>query len=119
MNPKLRTVLDQIDDVLVGEDTEVAGQLWDVLSGLRGPDVFQAHKVKYATTRVLRHRAFPKAFDQKRGTTINRDKAVGNSDDPNLVRMRQAFIGVAGDHFMKHYTWAFAALGLQIKELNS
>jgi len=53
----LREALDAIQEML--SDKPYSADLWDVLVALRGPDC-RNHKLKMATTCVIRDAAFPK-----------------------------------------------------------
>ena len=58
MSPRTREMLDQIDTFLVRRGSE-AGELWDILTALRGPDSENETIKKYATC-PIRRAAFPK-----------------------------------------------------------
>ena len=127
----LRQYLDDIDGFL-NRDDEAAALLWDVLSALRGPDITVVygspeHTVmdltKKATTAVLRRKAFPRTFGNESFTisTLCVNKAIGLPDNAGRLYVRKSFdleerVGV---HFLKHYEYAFAALGLKTDEVNN
>ena len=59
MSPRTRKMLDQIDTFLARPATAEPGELWDVLTALRGPDS-DNEMVKEYTTCPIRRAAFPK-----------------------------------------------------------
>lgn len=59
MREATKRVLEQIDEVLA-TDPEAGVELWDVMTGLRGPDNGD-YDLKAATTAVIRTAAFPRA----------------------------------------------------------
>lgn len=62
MKDSLREILNTIDEVLAKQD-ELSGQLWNVLTGLRGPDHTswkEAYEEKHRATVPIRRAAFPK-----------------------------------------------------------
>lgn len=56
---KLRKILTTIEDVLLGDDTDLRTDLWNVLTALRGPDTGDIN-VKTFSTCLIRMRAFPR-----------------------------------------------------------
>lgn len=111
VNPKLRAILDQIDDVLAGDDTETSVQLWDVLSALRGPD-YRGNKD--ATTNYIRHAAFPKMASLPSTDSIRsycganaRVNMILNNAGPLILE------SYAHNHFYNHIDLAFVALGFK------
>lgn len=113
---KLREVLNSIDEMLSkGWDSSSAGhKLWDILSALRGPDNGE-DSLKYATTGIIRRKAFPKTFTRITGLSSTRAVSAPDSFEKLAVRREQAN---AYDHFSRHYRRAFHSLGLSLGELN-
>ncbi len=117
---KLRRILNKIDTVLsasYNDDSAVAAKLWDVLSALRGPDseLGNWHKIKDATTSVLRKIAFPKTFATLSGSIVMNEKATGASDSVARAALRSAITSLeesTGVHFTGHIDKGFTALGL-------
>jgi hypothetical protein len=105
----LRSALDAIQDMLDGQ--EYSGELWDVLTALRGPDS-RDRKVKYATTAVIRSAAFPKRPCEER--------SVFGKDSDELVKRRSSLFSkkLDNNHFREHVRDAFTALGLTIGGVN-
>ena len=113
MATKLRETLNTIDRAL--SDPEISEDLWDILSGLRGPDTAQ-FSLKLATTSVLRYHAFPRTFKQMEGMYTG---AVAVMDDEGSLQFRRSMANAAdGYHFRHHAYKAFRALGLAWDELN-
>lgn len=105
----LRAALDEIQDMLDGKS--YSGELWDVLTALRGPDS-RNRKIKYATTAVIRSAAFPKRPCEER--------SVFGRDSAKLAKRRKDLFAKRKDlnHFREHVADAFRALGLTISEVN-
>lgn len=99
-------MLKQIVDYL-NEESDDAMRLWDVLSALRGPDsgnqdIFEAHRIKTATTSVIRH-AIKLRADNIQGVVVVQD-------DQNSLKLRCELDTFK--HFAVHATKAFTALEL-------
>jgi len=105
----LRAALDEIQDMLDGKS--YSGELWDVLTALRGPDS-RNRKIKYATTAVIRSAAFPKRPCEER--------SVFGKDSAKLAKRRKSLFEtkVDNNHFREHVRDAFAALGLKLGGVN-
>jgi len=108
MEARTREVLDMLDEVLMG-DVQVAQEVWDVLTALRGPDS-DNNKVKRKTTWVIRAAAFPKTvkfFYQQLPARFELDRL-----DFSTVGLDMT------SHFADHVTWAACILGLAQKPPN-
>jgi hypothetical protein len=119
----LRGILDKLDAVLNGPDMNLASQLWDVLTALRGPDSTASRRseIKYATTAVIRRVAFPKTA----AINDNMIPAVFSSDSLNAQEIRTNELVLTGEvdkamgwHFDHHARIAFQALGLDWSAVN-
>lgn len=110
MIPKtLRGALNQIQKMLSG--TEYSGDLWDVLSAIRGPDS-RNRKLKHATTTIIRSAAFPKRPCEER-SFYGDDSAKRAEIRTRLFRNKEDY-----NHFRQHVEAAFASLGLSLFEEN-
>lgn len=116
MNPRLRGILDQIDEVLAEEST-TSGALWDVLTALRGPDWEESDQVKDSATVPIRVAAFPRtaqATRDRRSAYANRAlfSCYGGKFDSTIVPdgLNHAVIG---SHFQGHIDAAASALDLR------
>lgn len=89
-----------------------SADLWDVLVALRGPDS-RNRKLKNATTALIRSKAFPKQPCLERSV-------FALKDTPELAQRRSRLFATKRDnnHFREHIKDAFAALNLQIGEVN-
>ena len=105
----LREALDQISDMLSGND--YSQDLWNVLVALRGPDSRKVW-VKNATTAVIRLAAFPEMPTET--ASVYRD------DSTKYAAFRQEIFRAKCDtnHFREHVKDAFTALGLKLYEEN-
>jgi hypothetical protein len=116
MKPKLRKVLNTIDNYLATGDEGDSMKLWNILAALRGPDKEypQVNKyylsVKDVTTSVIRAAAFPKtaALSHSAGGRVC---ASMMQDDFDRARVRPDK-DFPRDHFTVHAQSAFHALGL-------
>lgn len=116
MKPKLRKVLNTIDNYLATGDEGDSMKLWNILAALRGPDKEypQVNKyylsVKDVTTSVIRAAAFPKtaALSHSAGGRVC---ASMRQDDFDRARVRTDK-DFPRDHFTVHAQNAFWALGL-------
>lgn|ERR1019366_2406285 len=105
----LRGALNQIQDMLSGKP--YSEDLWNVLTGLRGPDS-RDRKLKSATTVVIRDAAFPKHpcsllsfFGRDRKDLVaRRKKMYAKREDAN--------------HFREHVKDAFESLNLDLYDTN-
>jgi hypothetical protein len=110
MTPKtLRGALKQIEKMLTKQS--YSGDLWDVLTALRGPDS-RNRKLKYATTALVRSAAFPSRPCE--------DRSVFGKDSKKLAARRRKMYSTHEDfnHFREHISEAFAVLGLSLFEEN-
>lgn len=99
------------NDEYDGDDVVVATKLWDILTGLRGPDQAGGVMVKSSTTGVIRQHALPKTFT--RDSFISNNRAVaGNDCGTYAERRRLGKTESAGLHFVRHAERAFMGLGL-------
>jgi|SRR6266403_4262470 len=91
--------------------SEFGHDLWNVLTGLRGPDS-RDRKLKYATTAVIRKAAFP---GQPAGNL-----SVFKDDSTTYAARRIDLFLSEGDtnHFREHVTDAFDSLGLELFKKN-
>jgi hypothetical protein len=103
IDPELREVLDNIDQVLAKNDSN-AKALWDVLTALRGPDSL-SYDLKSGTTAKIRKLAFPQASDRF-------SRAVFEYGTVKEVTYDDLAYAVAGRHFFTHIDAAAQALGL-------
>ena len=111
MTPKtLRGALNQIQSMLTKQP--YSGDLWDVLSAIRGPDS-RNRKLKYATTALIRSKAFPERPCETR--------SIFGPDSKSMASRRKAMFKNKEDynHFREHTRDAFASLGLKLFETNS
>lgn len=101
-----RQVLDAIDAYMVDSGVKDSGQLWDVLTALRGPDS-QSFGLKHDITCPIRRAAFPRMARLNRRLqpaafgTGQRYESTGLPDP-----------GHPEFHFIMHGRLAAAALGL-------
>jgi hypothetical protein len=104
MKPKtLRQALDSIQEMLT--DKPYSADLWDVLVALRGPDC-RNHKLKMATTAIIRDAAFP-----KHPTTLR--SFYGQETRETVFRREQMFKHKQNrPHFREHIQDAMDALEL-------
>ncbi len=132
MNRTVRDILAQIDDVFArggkhpyayaaadrdaryfSPQAEIARQLWDVLSALRGPDS-EVTSEKTATTCIIRAACFPKTFGK--GMRSIAIPASMGYDEVDHERKRAT---MTGHHFRSHAKKAFDVLGLSWDNVNS
>jgi hypothetical protein len=104
----LRDALDIIQDLLTGR--KFSHDLWNVLTGLRGPDSRNAY-AKAATTCVIRKVAFPK--EPTKGLSMFHEDTVVRA---SYRKTSSALI--ESPHFTEHACDAFASLGLVWDEVN-
>ena len=110
MRDKTREALDAIDEVLARNDT-VAGELWEVLTALRGPDGFDSYRAKTDYTARIRATAFPKAAAGAESNHMSfyahgaEYSAVQGPVDLELLQSQQP-------HFRSHTRLALIALEL-------
>lgn len=108
MYTKTREILDSIDEVLSSDAIE-AGELWNVLTALRGPDNYNQAAAKNESTTHFRRAAFPKA-------AVVADKHFGflhGADYTTLPMSIQSYPESGpNDHFWHHARAAASALGL-------
>lgn len=110
MIPKtLRGALNCIQQLLTKQP--YSGDLWDVLSAIRGPDS-RDRKIKHATTTIIRSAAFPKRPCEER--------SFYGEDSAKRAEIRKWLFKSKGDqnHFRQHVEAAFASLGLSLSEEN-
>lgn len=110
MTPKtLRGALDQIERLLTKQP--YSGDLWDVLSAIRGPDS-RNRKLKHATTTIIRSAAFPNRPCEER--------SFYGEDSAKRAEIRTRLFKSKGDqnHFRQHIRDAFKSLGLSLYEEN-
>lgn len=101
----LREALDCIQEML--NNHTYSADLWDVLTALRGPDC-RNHKLKMATTAVIRDAAFP-----KHPTSLL--SFYGRDDHKSFVRRKKMFKDKENrPHFREHVASAFESLGLNL-----
>lgn len=102
----LLNVIDQfLSDGTIG--SEKKQEVWDVLTGLRGPDDPRLGSRKTATTAVIRSKAFPLTRD---GTFISKLMMFSHHDGPANVIDRKRTSG--NNHFWTHARHAFRGLRL-------
>ena len=98
---------------------EQSTYLWDILSALRGPDHDHAIHAKEATTAVVRYAI---GLDD-----IHFTRAIVNPDTTDFVNRRVTGTGkypisnvrsATSNHFIRHQSNAFTALGLSWDSLN-
>ncbi len=116
MSPKVREVLDQLDQVLAVGDAD-ARALWNVLSALRGPDS-KDRDLKSATTSVIRYTAFPLAAKDATGHGGPLYASM-IPDSKEAVHVRAKHDRYYRDHFNGHVQDAFRALGLRWQTVNT
>lgn len=93
-------------------DTQGRQEIWDILTGLRGPDYdINSYIDKRATTAVIRN----EVFGIKNLMDVPADVA-GDCDSSVKTRSFSSFGGY--HHFKTHATQAFKALGLKWDEVN-
>ncbi len=110
MSPKVRNVLSQIDQVLMGLDVDAVA-LWDVLTALRGPDTPSLWSWKVKTTSRIRAAAFPETAIQDRTHYL-----LANFDARNYIAVPEPGSGGEGtEHFFRHMELAAAKLGLEVR----
>ncbi len=101
----LRQALDCIQEFLTNKP--YSADLWDVLVALRGPDC-RNHKLKMATTCVIRDAAFPNHPCEERSF-------YGTNTLEAQFRREQMFKHKHNrPHFREHVTTAFELLGLNL-----
>ncbi len=106
----LRGALDQIQKMLTRQS--YSGDLWDVLSAIRGPDS-RDKTIKHATTTVIRSSAFPKRPCEER-SFYSEDSAKKAGIRKQLFKNKEDF-----NHFRQHVRDGFDSLGLKLFEVNS
>lgn len=107
---EVREVLDYLDNVFMTASPNVATDLWDILSGLRGPDKGpDSYPLKTAITSVIRAAAFPRVAAESNdcGGPL-RAAMVKDRDQLVTVRIERT----RDTHFYIHSIAAFNALGL-------
>jgi hypothetical protein len=89
-------------------------KLWNILTGLRGPDAGGVHRgraeAKDATTTVIRHFVLQVDLDADRGMPV--DVAERDTDARAEIRRCMSEDDSTGPHFRDHARRAFSALGL-------
>ena len=103
MTPKLRAMLDTIDDMLVVGDQNAA-DLWMVLSALRGPDINDWH-LKVNCTIPIRRAALPRtAMQYNAYSSANLIKRIPANFDCifNHYDLDSWEYGCEGSHFFSH-----------------
>jgi hypothetical protein len=122
MKPKLRKVLNTIDNYLATGDKRDSMALWDILAALRGPDKEYPQVNKYylsmkdVTTSVIRAAAFPKTAEVSHRDG-GRVCASMTQDGFDCARVRTDK-DFPSDHFTGHAQSAFRALGLDWNHQN-
>jgi hypothetical protein len=104
----LRDALDIIQELLL--DERFSHDLWNVLTGLRGPDS-RSISIKSATTCVIRKTAFPK--EPTKGLSMFHEDTV-----PRASYRKTSSALIESPHFTEHACDAFASLGLVWDEVN-
>jgi hypothetical protein len=100
--------LDIIQELLL--DERFSHDLWNVLTGLRGPDS-RSISIKSATTCVIRKVAFPK--EPTKGLSMFHEDTVARAN----YRLNINYV-LESKHFIEHACDAFASLGLVWDEVN-
>jgi len=110
MIPKtLRGALNQIERMLRGRP--YSGDLWDIMSCVRGPDS-RNKRLKHATTTIIRSAAFPSRPCEER-SFYGEDSAKRAEIRKRLFKNKEDF-----NHFRQHCEAAFDALDLKLFEEN-
>jgi len=110
MIPKtLRGALNQIERMLRGRP--YSGDLWDIMSCVRGPDS-RNKRIKHATTTIIRSAAFPSRPCEER-SFYGEDSAKRAEIRKRLFKNKEDF-----NHFRQHCEAAFDALDLRLFEEN-
>ena len=110
MIPKtLRGALNQIERMLRGRP--YSGDLWDIMSCVRGPDS-RNKRIKHATTTIIRSAAFPSRPCEERSFYGN-DSRERAETRKKLFKNKEDF-----NHFRQHCKDAFDALDLRLFEEN-
>jgi hypothetical protein len=110
MIPKtLRGDLNQIERMLSGRP--YSGDLWDIMSCVRGPDS-RNKRIKHATTTIIRSAAFPSRPCEER-SFYGEDSAKRAEIRKRLFKNKEDF-----NHFRQHCEAAFDALDLKLFEEN-
>jgi hypothetical protein len=110
MIPKtLRGALNQIERMLRGRP--YSGDLWDIMSCVRGPDS-RNKRIKHATTTIIRSAAFPSRPCEER-SFYGEDSAKRAEIRKRLFKNKEDF-----NHFRQHCEAAFDALDLKLFEEN-
>jgi hypothetical protein len=110
MIPKtLRGALNQIERMLSGRP--YSGDLWDIMSCVRGPDS-RNKRIKHATTTIIRSAAFPSRPCEER-SFYGEDSAKRAEIRKRLFKNKEDF-----NHFRQHCEAAFDALDLKLFEEN-
>jgi hypothetical protein len=117
-SPKLRAILDVIDEHLSTGDPRDSCELWAVLSALRGPDDSTRNStkdfaLKTCTTSVIRAAAFPRTAKLSHGEG-GRVCASMVPDSLELREKRGRLFKIG--HFISHAKSAFDALGISFEE---
>ena len=99
-------MLDQIDTFLASRGSE-SGELWDVLTALRGTDSDNV-MVKESTTCPIRRAAFPKLVEETRTMYFT----PGPSGRLPGMGGKEGYRNQEGSHFGNHANGAARVLGL-------
>ena len=105
----LRGALRQLERMLTKQT--YSGDLWDVISAIRGPDS-RNKRLKHATTTVIRRAAFPSRPCEER-SFYGEDSAKRAEIRKRLFKNKEDF-----NHFRQHCEAAFDALQLSLYEVN-
>jgi hypothetical protein len=123
-NLTAREMLNEIDNFFVTATDDESVKLAQILAALRGPDD-RHEELKYATTAIIRAKAFPKLYKQghlNEGFCKYRcNEAIGwvqNEDTPRYLEIRNKYYFLNAHHFLTHAVSAFLALGLEWKKVN-
>lgn len=113
MTPKVRDILDQMDDILcVGNEESAA--LWSILTALRGPDIFSVAHIKGYTTMPIRTASFPKTSIADGAQAVIGaafTHLLGNEELE--VNLKKIPYDTGWGHFRNHIERAVDALGIK------
>lgn len=121
MQPITKRILEDIATSLSGSFTPEGGELWDILTALRGPDNHDV-LLKEATTAVIRWKLGLPA--NSKGNNVG--GATVNEDNSGFAELRRGIVaGIYSPdkplqfHFIHHARAAFQALGMSWDRVNT
>lgn len=88
---------------VVNQNDANSRDLWDILTGLRGPDREKSHDIKGTTTARLRGQL---GFEAMGYFDVNTEEAK----ELDIYRADEATVDIVGYHFTNHYNQALSAL---------